>query len=640
MFVLMQMDNLQELFSYQTVPASCATVHSSAGPTHSTGPAQLQVQVQPQTVPYANLTTCSSATCTPKESVIYATASPAPNTTSTSIQQNPVNVQHFNYDPNTQWISMPVIPAGPAPQAAHIQQVQATQHVGQPTQTIQIQTATPATVQSLNGMHGVNVQRAQTVATYQQPSGETINVAIIQPLFIVNDQQGIIQQLEPLHAHSAGPSTTLATATPGTPATAAAPGISQQPQPQGAQITLTHPSVPVTAIDTMVFPTPPPTATLTMATEPNPVTAELPITPVVVPTPLAEKPKRKPRRPPELIKAQREEYERQKIERHSVKPPCNCKFRCFEKLSEARRIEINRQYWQLPYDKQRDFILHSVEILDVKRRKKRKPKANQPDPQTGDADAGARNASDTHNTRKIQTIRVRDSEECKKDMEVVYVQVGEDGTLKKVELQRSISPHRTAATEPGKKSERRGRFSDDGADINRNDETEETSVDCVDIKDDCAQDSSATDGQQKFRRGWTRVYSLKGDNGKFLTVCKAMFLTTLGFPEKVDGALRFLNKQQKGDIRARSPQRGKATPMKGTTAKIDREVIKSHILSYKPVVVGRKKGQIRYLPGDMSIKKMHTDFKSRYTERNVSYTIYSEVFRSLNIVFRKDAKLS
>ncbi|XP_022643669.1 uncharacterized protein LOC111242960 isoform X2 [Varroa destructor] len=646
------MDNLQELFTYQTAPASCASVQSSGSQTIPAGPTQLQVQVQQvqqqTTQPFANLATCSSSPCNSKESIIYATASPTTTTSSNAIQQqNHVNVQHFNYDPNTQWISMPVIPAAQTQQAAHIQQVQHTQHVGQPTQTIQIQAASSATVQSLNGVHGVNVQRAQTVATYQQPSGETINVAIIQPLFIVNDQPGLIQQLEPLPATTA----TLATATPGVTATIAATPISQPLQHQ-VQATISHTTGATAPIDTMIFPTPPPTAALMVTTEPAMVVQPPPATAILA----VEKPKRKPRRPPELIKAQREEYERQKIERHSVKPPCNCKFRCFEKLSEARRIEINRQYWQLPYDKQRDFILHSVEILDVKRRKKRKPKISQSDPQL--KDSGTEEASNMKVAKSGDVFKNKagESSEVKKDMEFVYVRVGEDGTLKAVELQRSVSPHQaaeiattttttTTTTKPiepvtvatGKKLLRRNISSHEvGSDGGIDDDLKDALIDLPDTNA-CSQDLSQG---KKFRRGWTRVYSLKGDNGKFLTVCKAMFLTTLGFPEKVDGALRFLNKQQKGDIRARSPQRGKATPMKGATAKIDREIIKNHILSYKPIVVGRKKGQIRYLPGNMSIKKMHTDFKMKYTERNVSYTIYSEVFRSLNIMFRKDAKIS
>lgn len=443
-----------------------------------------------------------------------------------------------------------------------VSQLQHAQQVGQSTQTIQIQATSPATVQTLNNVHGVNVQRAQTLATYQQPSGETINVAIIQPLFIVNDQQGIIQQLEPLQA-----------------------------QPAVGQVALSHAS---SLQDAMVFPTPPPTAALMVAaTETAPIIDPAPALATQPKSSEPEKPKRKPRRPPELIKAQREEYERKKIERHSVKPPCTCKFRCFEKLSEARRIEINRQYWQLPYDKQRDFILHSVEILDVKRRKKRKQKSGRSGEQTTELGA------DDANVNKI--LDCKGAEKRRRSNE---------------------SDRRNAETRE-----------------NGPEEEEEDNL-CEDSNAEGTQNSEEANDEKKFRRGWTRVYSLKGDNGKFLTVCKAMFLTTLGFPEKVDGALRFLNKQQKGDIRARSPQRGKATPMKGATAKIDREVIKTHILSYKPMVVGRKKGQVRYLPGDLSIKKMHNDFRNRYTERNVSYTIYSEVFRGLNIVFRKDAKLT
>lgn len=117
-----QMDNLQELFSYQAIPPT------SSPQTIPTTQAQLQLQsVQQSTQAYGVLqTTCTSATCGMKESIIYATATPTPAATAPSIpqpqQQAHINLQHFNYDPNTQWISMPVIPAQ-GQQTSHIQQV-------------------------------------------------------------------------------------------------------------------------------------------------------------------------------------------------------------------------------------------------------------------------------------------------------------------------------------------------------------------------------------------------------------------------------------------------------------------------------------------------------------------------------------
>lgn len=387
----------------------------------------------------------------------------------------------------------------------------------------------------------VGIHRAQTVQ-YQPSSGETINLAIIQPLFLVSEPPQMIQQLDQLSVQSSQSQASIATTT------ASLPNIEIVPCER--QLTDDCSAVNASAEE------------------------------ISIDAAVSLKPKRKPKRAPDVIKAQREEYIRSKIERHAVKPPCKCKFRCYQKISEPRRVEINRQYWQLPYDKQRDFILHSVEILDVKRRKKSK----------ADRAAG-----------KVKFSKRNDASE------------GDEGETD---------------------ADSRVMKADQSEEHHSEDKTEG-----LDGADNEEESPSIESDQKKFRRGWTRVYSLKGDDGKFVIVCKAMFLTTLGFPEKVDGALRFLNKQQKGDIRARSPQRGKATPMKGATAKIDRDIIKNHIMSYKPVVVGRKKGQTRFLLGDLSMRKMHQDFLTKYTERNVSYTIYSEVFRSLNIGFRRDQKV-
>lgn len=122
MCISTDMDNLQELFTYQTVQgASCTSVHSPVPQTLSTSQAQLQLQA------YAGGLQATSATCGPKESIIYATPTATSNGATIpqqqSQQQNHVNLQHFNYDPATQWISMPVLPAAQNQQNTHLQQV-------------------------------------------------------------------------------------------------------------------------------------------------------------------------------------------------------------------------------------------------------------------------------------------------------------------------------------------------------------------------------------------------------------------------------------------------------------------------------------------------------------------------------------
>lgn len=57
--------------------------------------------------------------------------------------------------------------------------------------------------------------------------------------------------------------------------------------------------------------------------------------------------------------------------KHSLKPPCKttCMQKCTDKFTESLRKTINQQFWNLSKDERRMFILHSVDIKDVKRRR-------------------------------------------------------------------------------------------------------------------------------------------------------------------------------------------------------------------------------------------------------------------------------
>lgn len=61
----------------------------------------------------------------------------------------------------------------------------------------------------------------------------------------------------------------------------------------------------------------------------------------------------------------------QQRNKHSLKPPCKttCKQKCTDKIIERLRKTINQQFWNLSKAERRMFILHSVEIKYVKRRR-------------------------------------------------------------------------------------------------------------------------------------------------------------------------------------------------------------------------------------------------------------------------------
>lgn len=59
-----------------------------------------------------------------------------------------------------------------------------------------------------------------------------------------------------------------------------------------------------------------------------------------------------------------------KIEKHSVKDPCNCKMKCMQNFTEEIRKKINNRYWKLNFSEQKQFISNNMEIGPIKRRRK------------------------------------------------------------------------------------------------------------------------------------------------------------------------------------------------------------------------------------------------------------------------------
>jgi len=61
----------------------------------------------------------------------------------------------------------------------------------------------------------------------------------------------------------------------------------------------------------------------------------------------------------------------QQRNKHGLKSPCKttCKQMCTDKIVESVRKAINQQFWNLSKAERRMFVLHSVEIKDIKRRR-------------------------------------------------------------------------------------------------------------------------------------------------------------------------------------------------------------------------------------------------------------------------------
>ena len=140
----------------------------------------------------------------------------------------------------------------------------------------------------------------------------------------------------------------------------------------------------------------------------------------------------------------------------------------------------------------------------------------------------------------------------------------------------------------------------------------------------------------RSKRFSTFVYSfINPRNEEIIKVCKSMFLNTLGYSIRNDSINTPLMKSTAPDaIAARSDQRGKH-PCKN---KIDVRPIHNHIMSYHPQVSHYRRAHApnrKYLQSDITITKMHQDFRTKNPDLSCRYDIYRREVSRLKISFTK-----
>lgn len=67
---------------------------------------------------------------------------------------------------------------------------------------------------------------------------------------------------------------------------------------------------------------------------------------------------------------------KEKVSKFEVKPPCQCKKKCFQLISQEQMICINKQYWTLNWQSQRVFIVNNVDRTAVARKKEKSTRNN------------------------------------------------------------------------------------------------------------------------------------------------------------------------------------------------------------------------------------------------------------------------
>lgn len=151
------------------------------------------------------------------------------------------------------------------------------------------------------------------------------------------------------------------------------------------------------------------------------------------------------------------------------------------------------------------------------------------------------------------------------------------------------------------------------------------------------QNVKAFRGSGIARRKNTLKYHFFSSSKTKISVCKAFYMSTLGM--KTNGYItEFVKCQRKYPIISFRERRGGCRVF---DADEERQNIIAHIDSYNPQISHYKRNHSpnrRYLNSELSIRDMWRSYLSQPGNRKVSYSLYQNVFRSLNIGFARPSQ--
>lgn len=137
-----------------------------------------------------------------------------------------------------------------------------------------------------------------------------------------------------------------------------------------------------------------------------------------------------------------------------------------------------------------------------------------------------------------------------------------------------------------------------------------------------------------IKKKFTYKYHLTDKNSTVIEVCKAFFLTTLGFNKKNDREIfNILNKTFVGEL---TPPKDKRTSKKSNDSVKTHNLVSDHIELFHPTISHYRREHapnVRYLPSDINIKLMHEDFNEKYPDIQISYEFYRLKLKEKNISF-------
>lgn len=141
---------------------------------------------------------------------------------------------------------------------------------------------------------------------------------------------------------------------------------------------------------------------------------------------------------------------------------------------------------------------------------------------------------------------------------------------------------------------------------------------------------------RESRRNKTLRYYFKCMSGDRVEVCKLFFLSTLGYNKNND---RILQDCFTGNTQKIISHRGSMQGKHAKTPKVDRDVIKAHVEAFNPAVSHYRREHAphkRYLPSDLSIQLLFSDFREKHPDFVCSYEVYRNVVtKEMKISFTK-----
>lgn len=141
----------------------------------------------------------------------------------------------------------------------------------------------------------------------------------------------------------------------------------------------------------------------------------------------------------------------------------------------------------------------------------------------------------------------------------------------------------------------------------------------------------------KLRRNHSNSFLLKDKKGSLNSVCRTFFLTTLGYKKNNNTIIKTSISYKNNSSNSLTVRDNRGTH--SNRRNVDRAVLERHVNLFHPCVSHYRREHAphrKYLPSDITIKQMHTDFMEKHKNIDCSYYTYRAFVRDqMKISFTK-----